>query len=325
MSPDHRALTTVPSPSRNRTRILLYVLAFIAVAFWGVSFAATKIALDQLFPTTLVFLRTSIGILVLATVALATRSFRVRLTIPWVQLLILGFLGVAFHQWVQAQGLQSTSTTDTGWIIATIPIFVALLGWRFLGERMHLVRITGIVFGALGVIVVISDGQVLGFFQGLVDQLGNAYILLSAINWAAFTVVSKRWLFAGPSIDARMGSDEGSSFRYMIQAMLRLMIMGWILMIPWVVGQAPINALKTLSSSALGALIFLGVACSGLAYIFWYAALTRLEATETSALLYLEPLVTQAVAWSCLGEPLTLGIVIGGCVILLGVWMVGRK
>jgi drug/metabolite transporter (DMT)-like permease len=317
-------VNTETSANRDRTRILLYVLAFIAVAFWGASFAATKIALDQLLPSTLVFLRTSIGILVLATVALATRSFRVRLSIPWVQLLILGFLGVAFHQWVQAQGLQSTSTTDTGWIIATIPIFVALLGWRFLGERMHAVRITGIVFGAIGVILVISDGQALGFFKGIAGQLGNAYILLSAINWAIFTVVSKRWLFTDSSTTTRKESDHLSSFRYMIQAMFRLMLMGWIIMIPWIVGEAPINAIRTISSPTLGALLFLGVACSGIAYIFWYAALTRLEATETSALLYLEPLVTQAVAWSFLGEPLTLGIVLGGCVILLGVWMVGR-
>jgi drug/metabolite transporter (DMT)-like permease len=319
MPPYYRALNTEVSSKRDRMRVLLYGLAFIAVAFWGASFAATKIALDQLFPSTLVFLRTSIGILVLAIVALATRSFRVRLSIPWLQLLILGFLGVAFHQWVQAQGLQSTSTTDTGWIIATIPIFVALLGWRFLGERMNGVRITGIVFGAFGVILVISDGQILGFFKGFAGQLGNAYILLSAINWAIFTVVSKRWLFT-----SRTESDQGSPFRYMIQAMLRLMIMGWIIMIPWIVGEAPISAIRTISNPALGALVFLGVACSGLAYIFWYAALTRLEATETSALLYLEPLVTQAVAWSFLGEPLTMGIVLGGCVILLGVWMVGR-
>jgi drug/metabolite transporter (DMT)-like permease len=301
------------------------MLAILAVVFWGASFAATKIALEQLLPATLVFLRTSIGILVLASFALVAGGIRARLAIPWVRLLILGFLGVAFHQWIQAQGLLSTSTTETGWIIATIPIFVALLGWRFLGERLHGVKITGILFGALGVILVISDGHVLRFFKGLTDQLGNAYILLSAINWAVFTVLSKRWLFSGSSSQARAESDQKSSFTHMIQAMLRLMIIGWALMIPWVVGEEPLSAFGSLAPSSFGALAFLGIACSGLAYIFWYAALNRLEATETSALLYFEPLVTQAVAWLYLDEPLTLGIIFGGCVILVGVWMVGRS
>jgi drug/metabolite transporter (DMT)-like permease len=102
------------------------------------------------------------------------------------------------------------------------------------------------------------------------------------------------------------------------------MIMGWVIMIPWVMAEDSFSTIQTLSNPTFGALIFLGVACSGLAYIFWYAALTRLEATETSALLYFEPLVTQAVAWSFLGEPLTLAIVLGGSVILIGVWLVGR-
>ena len=151
-------------------RALLYTLALIAVTFWGASFAATKVALRQLAPATLVFMRTTIGMLVLAVVALASKSLRQKLPTRWSHLLILGFLGVAFHQWIQAQGLQTTSTTDTGWIIATIPIFVALLGWRILGERLTLLRIIGIGIATLGVILVISDGRVLGFIRRLPPQ-----------------------------------------------------------------------------------------------------------------------------------------------------------
>lgn len=306
-------------------RALLYVLALIAVAFWGASFAATKVALRQLAPATLVFMRTTIGMLVLAVVALASKSLRQQIPTRWSHLLILGFLGVAFHQWIQAQGLQTTSTTDTGWIIATIPIFVALLGWRILGERLTLLRMIGIGIATLGVILVISDGRVLGFIRRLPDQLGNAYILLSAVNWAVFTVVSKRWLFRDTTSASPVGTDSKLSFPQMIQAMLKLMLMGWIIMLPWVMGEEPLRSVQAATPAVLGALLFLGIACSGLAYIFWYAALTRLEATETSALLYFEPLVTQAVAWFFLGEALTVGIIIGGSAILVGVWIVGRR
>jgi drug/metabolite transporter (DMT)-like permease len=306
-------------------RALLYTLALIAVTFWGASFAATKVALRQLAPATLVFMRTTIGMLVLAVVALASKSLRQKLPTRWSHLLILGFLGVAFHQWIQAQGLQTTSTTDTGWIIATIPIFVALLGWRILGERLTLLRIIGIGIATLGVILVISDGRVLGFIRRLPDQLGNAYILLSAVNWAVFTVVSKRWLFRDATSASPAETDSKLSFPQMIQAMLKLMLMGWIIMLPWVMGEEPLRSVQAATPAVLGALLFLGIACSGLAYIFWYAALTRLEATETSALLYFEPLVTQAVAWFFLGEALTVGIIIGGSAILVGVWIVGRR
>jgi drug/metabolite transporter (DMT)-like permease len=271
----------------------------------------------------LVFIRTSIGILVLALVASSVGYGKTRLNVPWIRLLVLGFLGVAFHQWLQAYALRSTSTTNTGWIIATIPIFVALLGWRFLGERMPTLRILGIGLGALGVATVISGGHPGTLIEGLRGQIGDAYILLSAINWAVFTVLSKRWLFGKVSLSSQV-IEAGSGFVRMIHAMLRLMIIGWAIILPWVIVDQGLGAILHLTGTTIGAMLFLGIACSGLAYIFWYAALTKLEATETSALLYFEPLVTQAVAWSYLGEPMSLGIILGGGVILLGVWLVGR-
>jgi drug/metabolite transporter (DMT)-like permease len=300
------------------------IAGLLAVTFWGASFVATKIALRQLHPLTLVFIRTGIGIVVLGCVAVASGSIKARLSTTWSRLLILGFLGVAFHQWVQAQGLRSTTATNSGWIIATIPIFIALLGWRFLGERMPVVRLLGIGLGTLGVILVISDGHISGFLQGLAGKPGDAYILLSAVNWAVFTVLSKRWLFAPRGSPADGDVPTRSPFARMIQSMLVLMILGWLILLPWAISDGALQEIVHLSNATIGSLLFLGVACSGLAYIFWYSALTRIEATETGALLYFEPLVTQAVAWPFLGEPLTLAIVLGGASIIVGVWMVSR-
>ena len=311
-------------PPLGRPRVLALLAGLLAVTFWGASFVATKLALRQLTPAVIVFVRTSIGIIVLVIVALASGSLKARLKTSWLRLSVLGFLGVAFHLWLQAQGLQSTSASSSGWIIATIPIFIALLGWRFLGERMPLVRVLGIGFGALGVFIVISGGQLLGYLQGLSGQSGDGYILLSAVNWAVFTVVSKRWLFDQSRSTQTNAAHKQSPFASMIKQMLMLMIMGWLIMLPWVIAEGGMGRIASISSTSVVALLFLGVACSGLAYIFWYGALTRIDATETGALLYFEPLVTQAVAWPLLGEPLTLAILIGGGAIFFGVWMVGK-
>jgi drug/metabolite transporter (DMT)-like permease len=189
---------------------------------------------------------------------------------------------------------------------------------------MPLVRVLGIGFGALGVFVVISGGQLLEYRQGLAGQPGDGYILLSAVNWAVFTVVSKRWLFDQSRSTQTNAAHQQSPFASMIKQMLMLMIMGWLFLLPWVIAEGGMGRIAYISSTSVVALLFLGVACSGLAYIFWYGALTRIDATETGALLYFEPLVTQAVAWPLLGEPLTLVILIGGGAIFIGVWMVGK-
>ena len=66
-------------------------------------------------------------------------------------------------------------------------------------------------------------------------------------------------------------------------------------------------------------MLFLGIACSGLGYVFWYAALEKIEASRVAALLYLEPLVTLASAAVLLGEKIQLVTVAGGVILLMGV------
>jgi drug/metabolite transporter (DMT)-like permease len=71
--------------------------------------------------------------------------------------------------------------------------------------------------------------------------------------------------------------------------------------------------------------MFLGVFCSGVAYIFWYDALRALPVAQAGAFVYLEPFVTVVIAALVLGEAITMISFTGGLVILLGVWMVQRS
>ena len=70
---------------------------------------------------------------------------------------------------------------------------------------------------------------------------------------------------------------------------------------------------------------FLGIFCSGLAYIFYYDALQVLPVAQTGAFIYIEPLVTVVVAALILSEPLLWASLLGGGIILLGVWLVNRS
>ena len=70
---------------------------------------------------------------------------------------------------------------------------------------------------------------------------------------------------------------------------------------------------------------FLGVFCSGLAYIAWYDALKALTTAQTGIFLYIEPLVAAVVTSFILGEVITPASLIGGAVILFGVWLVNRN
>lgn len=283
--------------------------ALFAVVVWGGSFIATKIALAEVAPVTVIWLRFAMGVAILgAVVAQRRQLFR-----PGGQdfgyFAMLGFLGIAFHQWLQSTGLVTSEASTTSWIVASSPIFMALLGWLVLRERLGWLGTAGIAVAALGVLVVVSKGDLPAVTAGRFGAPGDFLILLSAVNWAVFSVLSRRGL--------RRHSSAGMMFW--------VMAIGWLLTsIPLFLGPGPADALR-LSTGGWTAVAFLGVACSGFAYVFWYDALRVLPAGQVGALLYLEPLVTVVIAAALLDEPILPATLAGGFAILLGVWLVSSR
>jgi len=282
--------------------------ATFAVTVWGASFVATKIALREVSPVALVWTRFALGIPVLGLFVLARRQLRPLPIRDLGYFLLLGFLGITFHQWLQSNALVTSQATTTGWIIASTPLFIAILGRLFLRERLGPGAVAGILIASLGVLLVVARGDPRAIVIGRLGAPGDTLILISTLNWAVFSVLSRRGLRSHPA--ALM--------------MFYVMLFGWALTTVLFVAQSGYHGLGPLSSSALWAVIFLGVACSGVAYVFFYDALERLPASKVGAFFYLEPLITVAVAAWMLGEPIRLGTMLGGAVILLGIWLVNR-
>jgi len=283
--------------------------ALIAVSAWGGSFVATKIALRELSPVALVWTRFALGIPVLGLFVLGRRQFR------WVRgrdlgyFLLVGFLAITFHQWLQSNALLTSQATTTGWIITTTPLFIAVLGGIFLRERLGAADVLGILIAAAGVLLVVARGDPRAIMVGRLGAPGDVLILISAVNWAVVSVISRHGLKRHPA--ALM--------------MFYAMLLGWILTTILFLAKSGFRGVGPLSTSGLEALLFLGPICSGVAYVFWYDALERLPASRVGVFLYLEPLVTVAVAAWLLREPIRVGTMIGGAIILFGIWLVNRR
>lgn len=288
--------------------LVAYIEVTFAVIVWGASFIATKLALQDLAPVTVVWLRFAIGVLILG---LAT-GLRNQFTLPQKRDLaylgILGFLGITFHQWLQSTGLQTVQASTTAWIVATSPVFIAILSWIFLRERLVWLQIAGILLAAAGVLLVVSRGNLASIFSGHFGTPGDILILISAPNWALFSILSSRGLKKYPAT----------------QMMFYVMAIGWLLTSILFFSAGNVKDIGHLTPSSLGGVGFLGIFCSGLAYIAWYDGLKALPATQIGAFLYLEPLVAVLVAWAVLGESLIPITLLGGAVILLGVRLVQK-
>src|SRR5215211_4350691 len=114
--------------------------ALFAVTVWGASFVATKIALQYAAPSTIVWIRFAMGVLILGLAARLSGQFSLPIGKDWGYFALLGFLGITFHQWLQSTGLLTAQATTTAWIVATMPVFMAILGLLFLKERLACYR-----------------------------------------------------------------------------------------------------------------------------------------------------------------------------------------
>jgi drug/metabolite transporter (DMT)-like permease len=191
----------------------------------------------------------------------------------------------------------------TGWLIGITPIWSALLAAIVLRERFGAIKILGLIGGFAGAMLVITRGELNAQLLALPSTRGDLLILISTINWAVYSTMGHKTIRKlGPRV-ATTGA----------------MLSGALMLIPFFVARAGWRELPHLTSIGWAAILFLGIGCSGLGYLFWYGALERVEVSRVASLLYLEPLITFATAIVLLHEPVSVAAVAGGVLVLASV------
>jgi drug/metabolite transporter (DMT)-like permease len=292
----------------STSKTVPYLEATFAVVVWGASFIATKVALRDISPVSIVWLRFSMGVVILGIVVAMRKQFSFASVREWPYFALLGFLGITFHQWLQSNGLQTSEAGTTAWIVSTTPVFMALLGWILLKEKLGWVMVAGILLAFFGVLLVVYDGDLYSISLSTFGKPGDILILISAVNWAVVSVLSRRGLKTHPAS----------------LMMFYIMSFGWLFTSLLFFATQDIAQIKHLTSVGWIGVTFLGIFCSGLAYIAWYDALKALTTAQTGVFLYIEPLVAVVVAFFILSEDITLASLLGGGIIILGVWLVNR-
>jgi drug/metabolite transporter (DMT)-like permease len=276
--------------------------------FWGISFVATKAALKELSPSTLIFTRFAMGTALLAGMVLWKGSSPLPPRNAFWPLVLTGFIGIFVHQLLQAYALRLTTAVHTGWLIGLIPIWSALISAGLRKERFGWMKVTGLIGGFAGALLVISRGKLDNELLQLPSTRGDFLILLSTINWAIYSNIGLPTL-------KELGSTRSTA---------GTMLFGWLMLTPVFVLQQGWHEWSGISLGTWGAVFFLGIGCSGLGYLFWYGALEKIEVSKVAAFLYIEPLVTLVAAMALLHEPVTVTTVLGGLVVLASVFIIQR-
>jgi len=266
----------------------------------ALTFPVAKFGLRDLDPLVFAFYRFVISAVILL-VLNRIRGRGRRITRPdALKIFGLGCLIIPFNQATYLYGQKLTGAGHGALLFATVPIWIFLGGWLFLGERFVLRRALGTAVGLVGVLIVVRGGAI------EIDRdylLGDAIILVAVLVWCLYTVLGK-------PLVVRYGA-----FRVTAYALAS----GTAVYFPFGLWRAWTADYGAVGTGTWLSLLYVAVGTSVFSYVLWYWLVKHLEITRIAVFHNLQPLVAAAVAFLFLGEPVTLSFLLGGLVVLTGV------
>jgi drug/metabolite transporter (DMT)-like permease len=273
----------------------------VAVLLWGSAPPGIRAALKGYSPAHLALLRFGAATLLLTGYGTFTGlRLPARRDLP--ALAITGAVGIAFYNTILNYGLVTTPAGTASFLIASTPIWTALLAIFTLGERLNTWGWTGILISFIGIAVLARErGHGLRFSQGAL------LILIGAVSYGLYMVLQKRMLGRYPAL-------AFTTYSFWAGSLLML-------------GFAPgaVAEVRDAPLSATLALLYLAAFPAAVANFAWAYAMSHATASRTSSFLYLMPLVSVALAWVWLNEVPTLLSLVGGVLALAGVALVNWK
>jgi drug/metabolite transporter (DMT)-like permease len=274
------------------------------VAF-GFSFVATKFALRGFEPLLIALLRFSFAGAILFFVW-RLRGHGERLTRRELgRLAALGFVSLTVYFTFENLGIARTSASGAAILIGAIPIFVGVLSVFVLGERNSGVQWSGILLSFAGVIALMELGA-----QGAGGStlVGNLLVLGASLAAAVYNVAARRLLVTRSALFVTTFQN----------------LFGALFMLPLAVAEALIVGVRAPTAQAVGAVAYLVLACSVIAYLLLNYGLRFMPASRASVFINLTPVVAVGAAYALLGERFTGGQLAAAAVVVVGVWLANR-
>lgn len=270
-----------------------YVFVVVAAVLWGLLGPVTRIALREgMGAVEVAFWRALLGAALFGVHAIAIRRVRVeRRDVPSV--VVFGVVGVAGLLACYSRAVETGGAALAAILLYTAPVWVALLSALFLGERMTGRKLLALVVATAGVAgIAASSGG--GGIRLTPAALG--WGLASGFAYALYYLFGKRYF------------DRYATATLFVYALP----VGALAMLP-------ITEFRHKTPAAWGALVFLSVVSTYLAYLFYSAGLRRVEATRAATVATVEPVVAAVAAYAMWNERLSPIGYACAAVVLLGV------
>lgn len=283
-------------------KLILYISVLLAMIFWSMSYIWIKVIYQYYNPITTVFLRLSIAAPVLFIVVKGIKKLQKIRIKDFKYLVLISLLQPFLYFLCESYSLKFVSATIAAVITSTIPLFVPIVAYFLLKERLSRLNIIGLLVSFLGILLVIIKDD----FSLSASLLGIVLLFFAVAAGVGYTTsVKKMTLKYNPMT---------------IVTYQNIMGVFWFLPLFLLVDVRPFLQARP-SFYAIASLVMLALLASALAFILFTYAIKVLGASRSSMFTNCVPVFTAFMAWLFLKEELTLRMIVGIAVVITGLLM----
>ncbi len=288
-----------------RSECIAGALLVVPPLAWAGNFVVGRLVRDAITPLELSFARWSIALLVLLPFT-ARAVWRQRAVVAgsWKLMLLLGATGIGGFHFLVYLALQSTGAINAGLIMSLTPVLIVALSFLLFRERVTSRQAAGIAVSLTGAVVLVLRGEP-ATLTALSFNPGDAWMLAAVPLWAFYSTVLRR---------------KPAEMRPLVLLTVTIAL-GLAVLTPFMAVRAAAGAVSAMSVEAWGAIVYVALFASVIAYVCWNKGIATLGANRGGLFIHLLPVFSAVLAVVVLDEALRPYHLAGAALVFCGIWL----
>lgn len=288
-----------------------YIKLILCALFWGGTFIAGRMTAQSMPHMTIATGRFLVAAVILLIIAYRVEGGLPRLTRnQFFSTLALGVTGISIYNIFFLAALERMPAGKTALLVAMSPILTGISVSIILKERLGMYRWGGLILAFIGVITIVTKGDVLHATQSIIHSFGwgEFFMMTAIVSWVAYTLISR---FALKGLTPIAATTYATLF-------------GTIFLLIGAAFEIPLLTTEMLSWKNASAIFYLGSFGSAIAFIWYSEGVKTIGPARTVAFTNLVPVFGVLLGYLVLSEPILLSMVIGGAIVIAGVTLTNR-